>query len=139
MDLLCHITNATNVETVCEKLLSHLKSTTDADVYFRTELVDRITELAERYPFAHFDWLKRKLVSLINRFIQELLPSWVSCHPNLAITCLLCNLPYISIWLILFRRMFSFFGGGGEGGGGGGWGHWYREISFLTHSCAHAQ
>ncbi|XP_078360431.1 uncharacterized protein LOC144644775 isoform X2 [Oculina patagonica] len=47
LDLLCHITNAANVETVCEKLLSYLKSTTDA--YFRTELVDRITELAERY------------------------------------------------------------------------------------------
>ena len=48
LDLLCHITNAANVETVCDKLLSYLKSTTDA--YFRTELVDRITELAERYP-----------------------------------------------------------------------------------------
>lgn len=47
LDLLCHITNASNVETVCEKLLSYLKSTTDS--YFRTELVDRITELAERY------------------------------------------------------------------------------------------
>lgn len=50
LNLLCHITNATNVEAVCEKLLSYLKSTTDADVYFRTELVDKITELAERYP-----------------------------------------------------------------------------------------
>jgi len=49
LDLLCHITNAGNVETVCEKLLSYLKTT--ADAYFRTELVDRITELAERYPF----------------------------------------------------------------------------------------
>ena len=48
LDLLCHITNAGNVETVCDKLLSYLKSTTDA--YFRTQLVDRITELAERYP-----------------------------------------------------------------------------------------
>ncbi|XP_022795045.1 AP-4 complex subunit epsilon-like [Stylophora pistillata] len=47
LDLLCHITNASNVETVCEKLLSYLKSTTDS--YFRTELVDRTTELAERY------------------------------------------------------------------------------------------
>lgn len=47
LDLLCHITNAGNVETVCDKLLSYLKSTTDA--YFRTQLVDRITELAERY------------------------------------------------------------------------------------------
>ena len=50
LDLLCHITNASNVETICEKLLSYLKSTTDVDVYFRTDLVDRITELAERYP-----------------------------------------------------------------------------------------
>ncbi|XP_068743857.1 uncharacterized protein [Montipora capricornis] len=49
LDLLCHITNASNVETICEKLLSYLKSTTDVDVYFRTDLVDRITELAERY------------------------------------------------------------------------------------------
>ncbi|XP_015753041.1 PREDICTED: AP-4 complex subunit epsilon-1-like [Acropora digitifera] len=49
LDLLCHITNASNVETVCEKLLSFLKSTTDVDTYFRAELVDRITELAERY------------------------------------------------------------------------------------------
>ena len=51
LDLLCHITNASNVETVCEKLLSFLKSTTDVDMYFRAELVDRVTELAERYPF----------------------------------------------------------------------------------------
>ena len=51
LDLLCHITNASNVETVCEKLLSFLKSTTDVDMYFKAELVDRITELAERYPF----------------------------------------------------------------------------------------
>ncbi|XP_067037313.1 AP-4 complex subunit epsilon-1-like isoform X2 [Acropora muricata] len=49
LDLLCHITNASNVETVCEKLLSFLKSTTDVDTYFRAELVDRITEVAERY------------------------------------------------------------------------------------------
>ena len=39
------------MEIVCEKLLSFLKSTTDVDLYFRAELVDRITELAERYPF----------------------------------------------------------------------------------------
>ena len=50
LDLLCHITNASNVETVCEKLLAYLKSTTDADVHFKTEFVDRITELSERYP-----------------------------------------------------------------------------------------
>lgn len=53
LDLLCHITNASNVETVCEKLLAYLKLTTDADVHFKTELVDRITELSERYPLKH--------------------------------------------------------------------------------------
>lgn len=53
LDLLCHITNASNVETVSEKLLAYLKLTTDADAHFKTELVDRITELSERYPLKH--------------------------------------------------------------------------------------
>ncbi|XP_001641922.2 AP-4 complex subunit epsilon-1 isoform X2 [Nematostella vectensis] len=47
LDLLCRITNATNVETVCDKFLQHLRHTNDA--HFRSELVARVTELAERY------------------------------------------------------------------------------------------
>ena len=33
--------------------MAYLKLTTDADVHFKTELVDRITELSERYPLKH--------------------------------------------------------------------------------------
>ena len=48
LDLLCRITNATNVEIVCSKLIGYLRVTVDS--YFRAELVTRVTELAERYP-----------------------------------------------------------------------------------------
>ncbi len=40
------MTNPMNVEVICKKLIDHLEST--SDVYLRTELVSRITELAER-------------------------------------------------------------------------------------------
>ena len=52
LDLLCRITNASNVETVSSKLIGYLRGTVDS--YFRAELVARITELAERYPLCGF-------------------------------------------------------------------------------------
>ena len=53
LDLLCHITNATNVESVCEKLIAFLRGTIDS--YFRTNLVARVIDLAERYPFLYIN------------------------------------------------------------------------------------
>ena len=47
LDLLFRMTNASNVVFVVDKLLYHLRDTTD--VAFRTSLVERITQLAERY------------------------------------------------------------------------------------------
>ena len=47
LDLLFAMTNATNVVFVTDTLISHLKSTTD--VPFRAGLVERLTQLAERY------------------------------------------------------------------------------------------
>ena len=47
LDLLFAMTNATNVVFVVDTLVSHLKNTTD--VAFRTGLVERLTQLAERY------------------------------------------------------------------------------------------
>eukprot|EP01083_Nonionella_stella_P235797 828781_1 len=47
LDLLFRMTNPANVTVVAEKLLESLKAT--VDVYLRTELVSKITQLAERY------------------------------------------------------------------------------------------
>jgi hypothetical protein len=47
LDLLFAMTNATNVVFVTDTLVSHLRATTD--VAFRTSLVERLTQLAERY------------------------------------------------------------------------------------------
>ena len=47
LDLLFRMTNATNVVFVVDKLIYHLKSTTD--VQFRGSLTERLTQLAERY------------------------------------------------------------------------------------------
>ncbi|XP_031567499.1 AP-4 complex subunit epsilon-like [Actinia tenebrosa] len=47
LDLLCRITNADNVESICDRLIKYLRNT--VDVYFKTDLVARVTELAERY------------------------------------------------------------------------------------------
>eukprot|EP00455_Lapot_gusevi_P047326 TRINITY_DN637_c0_g3_i4.p1 TRINITY_DN637_c0_g3~~TRINITY_DN637_c0_g3_i4.p1 ORF type:complete len:1210 (-),score=506.44 TRINITY_DN637_c0_g3_i4:151-3717(-) len=47
LDLLFRITNPANVVIIVEKLMSFLRQT--QDVYLRTELVSRITQLAERY------------------------------------------------------------------------------------------
>tara|TARA_B100000524_G_C23634057_1_gene364260 strand:- start:377 stop:1489 length:1113 start_codon:yes stop_codon:yes gene_type:complete len=47
LELLFRMTNASNVVFVVEKLISHLRNTTD--LQFRTGLVEKITQLAERY------------------------------------------------------------------------------------------
>src|SRR5690606_4012698 len=47
LDLLYKITNPKNVRPITSKLIEFLKTTTDT--YLRTELVSRITQLAERY------------------------------------------------------------------------------------------
>lgn len=47
LDLLFRMTNASNVVFVVDKLLSHLRQTTDET--FRASLTERITQLAERY------------------------------------------------------------------------------------------
>lgn len=47
LDLIFKMTNAANVVFVVDKLVLQLRQTTD--VHFRTALVDRITQLAERY------------------------------------------------------------------------------------------
>jgi len=47
LDLLYRMTNPQNIETIAEKLLDHLRSATDA--HFKKELVNKITQLAERY------------------------------------------------------------------------------------------
>lgn len=47
LDLLFRMTNASNVVFVVDKLLSHLRQTTDDT--FRASLTERITQLAERY------------------------------------------------------------------------------------------
>ena len=47
LDLLFRMTNATNVVFVVDKLLFHLRQTTD--VQFRSSLTERLTQLAERY------------------------------------------------------------------------------------------
>jgi hypothetical protein len=46
LDLLFKMTNPMNVEMITQKLVDHLAST--SDFYLRTELVSRITQLAER-------------------------------------------------------------------------------------------
>ena len=46
LDLLYKMTNPMNVVVITEKLINYLRST--VDVYLRTELVSRITQLAER-------------------------------------------------------------------------------------------
>lgn len=47
LDLLYKMTNPKNVETIAQKLVDHLATT--SDFYLRTELVSRITQLAERF------------------------------------------------------------------------------------------
>ena len=47
LDLLFRMTNAANVVFVVDKLIFHLRGTTD--VAFRASLTDRLTQLAERY------------------------------------------------------------------------------------------
>lgn len=47
LDLLYKMTNPMNVVTITDKLIQHLRQTQDQ--YLRTELVSRITQLAERY------------------------------------------------------------------------------------------
>eukprot|EP00002_Diphylleia_rotans_P013246 TRINITY_DN2580_c0_g1_i14.p1 TRINITY_DN2580_c0_g1~~TRINITY_DN2580_c0_g1_i14.p1 ORF type:complete len:1005 (-),score=216.92 TRINITY_DN2580_c0_g1_i14:162-3176(-) len=47
LDLLFKMTNPSNVTFVVSRLVKHLRST--IDIYLRTELVSRITQLAERY------------------------------------------------------------------------------------------
>lgn len=47
MDLLFRMTNSVNVEFIVDKLLSFLASATDD--HFRTDLVGRITQCAERF------------------------------------------------------------------------------------------
>lgn len=47
LELLFRMTNATNVLFVVDKLISHLRTTTD--VQFRAGLTEKITQLAERY------------------------------------------------------------------------------------------
>lgn len=47
LDLLYRMTNPHNVEVICERLVGYLRSTVDN--YLRTDLVARITELAEKY------------------------------------------------------------------------------------------
>jgi len=47
LDLLYAMTNATNVVFVVDTLITHLRATTD--VQFRTGLVERLTQLCERY------------------------------------------------------------------------------------------
>jgi len=47
LDLLYRMTNPQNIETIADKLLDHLKAATDA--HFKKELVNKITQLAERY------------------------------------------------------------------------------------------
>ena len=42
------MTNPHNVEVICERLVSYLRSTVDD--FLRADLVARVTELAERYP-----------------------------------------------------------------------------------------
>jgi AP-4 complex subunit epsilon-1 len=47
LDLLFRMTNAVNVEFIVDKLLSYLPSASSDD-HFRTDLVTRITQCAER-------------------------------------------------------------------------------------------
>lgn len=47
LDLLFRMTNATNVVFVVDKLIFHLRAT--SDVQFRASLTERLTQLAERY------------------------------------------------------------------------------------------
>lgn len=47
LDLLYRMTNPQNIETIADKLLDHLKSASDP--HFKKELVNKITQLAERY------------------------------------------------------------------------------------------
>ncbi|XP_065178615.1 AP-4 complex subunit epsilon-1-like [Sycon ciliatum] len=47
LDLLYHMTNPHNVEVICERLVSYLRSTVDD--FFRADLVARVTELAEKF------------------------------------------------------------------------------------------
>lgn len=51
LDLLFRITNTANVSVIVDKLLKYLRQTTDS--YLRTELVSRMTQLAERCDFYH--------------------------------------------------------------------------------------
>lgn len=53
LDLLFRMTNPQNIETIAEKLLTHLRSASDA--HFKKELVNKITQLAERYAPSH-EW-----------------------------------------------------------------------------------
>mmetsp|Transcript_19162 Transcript_19162/g.16452 ORF Transcript_19162/g.16452 Transcript_19162/m.16452 type:complete len:81 (-) Transcript_19162:1642-1884(-) len=47
LDLLFKMTNTNNIETICAKMLHHLKMS--ADEHFKKELVTKITSLAERF------------------------------------------------------------------------------------------
>ena len=53
LDLLYRMTNPQNIETIVDKLLNHLRTATDP--LFKKELVNKITQLAERYCPNH-EW-----------------------------------------------------------------------------------
>ena len=48
LNLLFKMTSALNVVVITEKLIAYLKTTRDE--YIKTDLVSKITQLAERYP-----------------------------------------------------------------------------------------
>ena len=47
--LLCTMANPANIEVITQKLVTYLKNS--VDFYLRKDLVPRIIQLAERYPF----------------------------------------------------------------------------------------
>jgi AP-4 complex subunit epsilon-1 len=61
LELLCRMTNPSNVEVICEKLIGYLRSTVDS--YLRSDLVQRITLLAEQYA-PNNEWFIRVMTSV---------------------------------------------------------------------------
>jgi len=64
LDLLYRMTNENNVNVICTKLIASLKDS--VDIYLRTDLIDKITALAEKliiifiYLIIFFFFLKKK-------------------------------------------------------------------------------
>eukprot|EP01071_Lankesteria_metandrocarpae_P001176 Lankesteria_metandrocarpae@DN1344_c0_g1_i1.p1 len=72
LTLLCSMTNPSNIRAIVEKLLLHVKGSTDK--HWRTELVYKIADLAERYACENF-WYLDTMNTIFERAGDVLSPS----------------------------------------------------------------